>query len=137
MRAADRWLALKPVGPATAVPSPMFGHMIDGEGMTFVLGKKEHAHVSLYVGGHWMHALALLYDVTREERYRLRAEAILGYYCGANPVSVRLLNELGAVYNRVSDMDGDGAEDAVHWNGYPESTAFVQIGLLHMLEVGR
>jgi hypothetical protein len=135
VREADFWLELKPLN--VAWPTPMFGHMrnlTDGSGMTFVLGKEEKPHVSLYMGGHWVHALSLLYAATGDVRYLKRAEAVLGYYFGANPLSVRLLNELGAVYNRVSDLDADGTEDAIHWNAYPESTAFLQIGLLHFLE---
>ncbi len=133
MKAADAWLALKAL-PESRNPTPMFGHMIEGDHMTFILGKGEKPHVSLYIGGHWLHALAMLHKVSGEKRYIDRATAILGYYCGDNPVRVRLLNELGAVNNSVNDADGDGIEDTIHWNGYPESTAFVQIGLLHLLQ---
>ena len=111
----------------------MFGFMLEGDRMTFILGKGEKPHVSLYIGGHWLHALAVLHKVSGEKRYLDRAIAILGYYCGDNPVRVRLLNELGAVNNRVTDADGDGTEDTIHWDAYPESSAFVQIGLLHLL----
>lgn len=133
MRAADAWLALKPL-PERHDPTPMFGHMIQGDHMTFILGKQERPHVSLYIGGHWLHALAVLHKVSGEKRYLDRATAILGYYCGNNPVRVRLLNELGAVNNRLTDADGNGTEDTIHWDGYPESTAFVQIGLLQLLQ---
>jgi hypothetical protein len=135
VREADYWVGLKALDASW--PTPMFGHMTAGDGMTFVLGKGERPHVSLYVGGHWLHALSSLYAATGEVRYKERADQVLGYYCGANPLSVRLINEIGAVYNRVSDEDGDGCEDAIHWNAYPESTAFVQIGLLHFLEALR
>ena len=101
--------------------------------MTFVLGKEEHAHVSLYIGGHWIQALAVLHALTNEARYSDRANAILAYYCGANPLHVRLLSEIGAVNNRVTYFNNDGIEDQIGWDGYPESTAFVQIGLLHLL----
>jgi hypothetical protein len=133
MRAADAWLALKPL-PQHRDPTPMFGHMTEGEHMTFILGKGEKPHVALYIGGHWLHALAVLHKVSGGKRYLDRANAILGYYCGDNPPRVRLLNELGAVNNRVTDGDGDGTEDTIHWDGYPESTAFVQIGLLQLLQ---
>lgn len=131
MKAADHWLALQ---FTAAQPTPMFGHMIEDGRMTFVLAKGDPPHIPLYVGGHWLHALAVLHAVTQEPRYADRAHAILSYYCGANPLRVRLLNELGAVNNRVTDTDQDGLEDHIAWNAYPESTAFVQIGLLHLLQ---
>jgi hypothetical protein len=133
MKAADAWLVLKPL-PDRHDPTPMFGHMIEGNHMTFILGKGERPMVALYIGGHWLHALAVLHKVSGEERYLDRATTILGYYCGDNPLRVRVLNELGAVNNRVTDADGDGTEDTIDWDGYPESTAFVQIGLLHLLQ---
>jgi hypothetical protein len=133
MKSADAWLALKPLQERHE-PTPMFGHMTEGTHMTFILGKQEKPHVSLYIGGHWLHALAVLHKVSGEKRYLDRATAILGYYCGDNPVRVRLLNEIGAVNNRLTDADIDGTEDTIHWDGYPESTAFVQIGLLHLLQ---
>lgn len=133
MKAADFWLALKPLPAERSGTTPMFGHMIQQGGMTFVLGKGEQPHVPLYVGGHWIHALAVLHTVTHEQRYADRAHAIVGYYCGDNPLRVRLLNELGAVNNRVTDSKGSGMEDQIGWDAYPESTAFVQIGLMHLL----
>jgi isocitrate dehydrogenase kinase/phosphatase len=33
----------------------------------------------------------------------------------------------------ISDRDGDGVEDHLVWDAYPESTAFFQIGLLHLM----
>lgn len=131
MKAADHWLALQ---SAAAQPTPMFGHMIEDGRMTFVLAEDKPPHIPLYVGGHWLHALAVLHAVTQKPRYAARAHAILSYYCGANPLRVRFLNELGAVNNRVTDTDQDGLEDHIAWNAYPESTAFVQIGLLHLLQ---
>jgi hypothetical protein len=133
MKAADYWLALKPPPFERRAPTPMFGQSAKDGYMTFVLGKEEHAHVSLYIGGHWIHALAVLHALTNEARYSDRANAILAYYCGANPLHVRLLSEIGAVNNRVTDFNNDGIEDQIGWDGYPESTAFVQIGLLHLL----
>ena len=102
--------------------------------MTFILSEGEKPHVSLYIGGHWLHALAVLHTVSGEKRYLDRATAILDYYCGDNSLRVRLLNELGAVNNRITDADSDGIEDQIGWDGYPESTAFVQIGLLKLLQ---
>ena len=133
VKAADGWLALQPQPSKRAAPSPMFGHMQKDGGTTFELDSHSPPHVSLYIGGHWLHALAVLHAVTQEPKYAVRAQAILAYYCGDNPLQVRLLNELGAVNNRVTDVDRDGIEDSLHWDAYPESTAFVQIGLLHLL----
>jgi hypothetical protein len=136
MAAADRWMGLSANEAGKGWKSPMFGHMTeakDASKMTFVLSSGQPAHVSLYVGGHWIHALSLLYELTHESRYAERAGALVGYYLGDNPVGSRLLNEIGAVNNRVTDADGDGLEDTLHWDAYPESTAFMQIGLLHFL----
>ncbi len=133
VRATDLWMSLMPLASERTAPTLHFGMRKDG-GTTFYLAATDrHPHISLYVGGHWIHALALLHRVTGEPRYRERAEALLGYYCGDNPVHARLLNELGAVNNRVTDSDNDGVEDQLGWDAYPESTAFVQIGLLHLL----
>jgi len=137
MKAADLWLSLNTLPSERQEPTPVFGHMIQGEGLTFVLSKGELPHVSLYIQGHWLHALALLHEVTAESRYHQRAEAIVRYYCGDNPLHVPLLNELGAVNNRVTDANQDGIEDTLHWDAYPESTAFFQIGLLHYLQSTR
>lgn len=137
VRAADRWMTMPVREGEPTRETPMFAHMIadgtDGR-VTFHLGREERAHVSLYMGGHWIHALALLHGLTGEVRYARRAHAILAYYLGNNPLRVRLLSEIGAVNNRVTDSDGDGVEDALHWDAYPESTAFVQIGLIHLLK---
>lgn len=46
---------------------------------------------------------------------------------------MRLLNELGAFGNKVTDADNDGVEDTLNWNAYPESCAFMQIDLLYLL----
>jgi hypothetical protein len=133
-RAADAWLSFTPVPGERSAPTPhLVNRKADGTGMTFFLGQRGHPHIPLYVGGHWLHALADLHAVTGEPRYADRANALLAYYCGHNPLRVRLLNELGAVNNRVTDRDHDGIEETLNWDGYPESTAFVQIGLLHWL----
>lgn len=101
--------------------------------MTWHLGQEKHGHVSLYLNGHWLHALAALHGVTKEARYLDRANGIAAWFCGRNPLHVRLLNEIGAVNNRVTDSDGDGIEDRITWDGYPESTAFFQIGLVQLM----
>lgn len=137
VRAADLWMSMPVKAGEPTWETPMFAHMIaDGtdEQVTFYLGREERAHVSLYMGGHWIHALALLHGLTGEARYARRAHTILAYYLGKNPLRVRLLSEIGAVNNRVTDSDSDGVEDTLHWDAYPESTAFVQIGLIHLLK---
>ncbi len=134
-KAADAWMAAK-VDPAErSAPCPHFGY-IKGDGMTYHLGGDNHVHITLYIAGHWMHALARLYAVTGDKRYAERWNALTNYLCGDNPFRARMLNELGAVYNAVRDTDGDGIEDELKWDAYPESTAFVQIGLLHGLHAG-
>ena len=137
VRAADRWLEMPVKAGEPTWETPMFAHMI-AEGMdghvTFHLGREERAHVSLYMGGHWIHALSLLHGLTGDARYARRAHDVLAYYLGNNPLRTRLLSEIGSVNNRVTDSDGDGVEDALHWDAYPESTAFVQIGLIHLLK---
>ena len=90
--------------------------------------------MSLYMNGHWLHALAAMHALTGEARYKERGDRLLGYFCGDNPLRIRLINEIGAVCNNVADSDGDGQDDRIFWTGYPESTAFVQIGLLHWLD---
>jgi hypothetical protein len=98
------------------------------------MAKKQLPQVSLYMNGHWLHALAAMHALTGEARYKERGERLLSYLCGDNALRIRLINELGAVCNNVADSDGDGQDDQIFWNGYPESTAFVQIGLLHWLD---
>jgi hypothetical protein len=79
--------------------------------------------MTFYLTGYWIHALARLYAVSGEVRDRQRAEAMIGYLCGDNPWHLRLFNELGGVYNWVDDTDGDGIEDWLKQDMYPESTA--------------
>lgn len=129
---ADVWLALRPLASERVAPTPLFG-IRKGDGMTFYLGKEGLPHFALYLNGHWLEALAKLFAVTGEDRFRDRARAILAYYCGDNPLHVRLLSEIGSVNNRVTDRDANGCEDHLGWDAYPESTAFVQIGLLELL----
>ena len=128
-RAADAWLALTPETPAFG---PLFGDR-RGDRMTFPSSAGGSRHVDLYKSGHWVHALALLHRLTRNPSHAFRADAVLAWHCGLNPLHVRVLDELGAVNNRVTDTDGDGTVDRLRWDGYPESTAFLQIGLLHRL----
>ncbi len=132
VRAADVWLSLKFRPSERTAPTPLIGYRREG-GMTNLLGQEKHAHIALYINGLWLNALACLHHVTQDSRYLERAKSILNYFCGANPLHVRLLNELGSVNNRLTDSDGDGIEDQIGWDGYPESTAFVQIGLLKLL----
>lgn len=135
VRAADVWLALKFRPEERREGSPLFSsRATPGGDMTCVMAKKQLPQVSLYMNGHWLHALASMHALTGEARYKERGERLLGYLCGDNPLRIRLINELGAVCNNVADSDGDGHDDQIFWNGYPESTAFVQIGLLHWLD---
>jgi hypothetical protein len=77
--------------------------------------------------------LSSLFAVAPEKRYADRAKAIVGYFCGNNPLHVRIFSEIGSVNNRATDKDADGIEDTLSWNAYPESTAFFQIGLLDFM----
>ena len=128
-RAADAWLALT---PATTAFGPLFGDR-RGERMTFPAAPDGSRHADLYKSGHWVHALALLHRLTGDPAHAARADAVLSWHCGRNPLNARVLDELGAVNNRVTDADTDGIADRLRWDGYPESTAFLQIGLLHRL----
>ena len=86
-----------------------------------------------YITGHWVHALSDLYAATGDARYLQRALALVSELCGKNPLRVRLLTETGGVYNWSDDMDGDGLEDRIRQDMYPESTAFSQIGILRLI----
>jgi len=101
--------------------------------MTHIWSRGGKAQYFYYQDGHWIQALADVYALTGDVRYRARAEAIISYLCGNNPWQMRIFNELGAVYNWTDDTDGDGIEDLVRQDMYPESTAFCQIGILHFL----
>ncbi len=130
----DAWMNAKVDPRERAVPAPQFGLRIAAERMTYVWGKGRKLQFFLYQDGHWIHALADLYALTGERRFRDRAEALVSYLCGNNPWQVRLFNELGGVYNWVDDSDGDGIEDLLKQDMYPESTAFCQIGIMRLLQ---
>jgi hypothetical protein len=138
VKVADAWLACK-TDSAEMQGSPVhFGLRVKPDRMTFnwrALSPQcaDYVSVHFYLTGHWMHALARLYAVTGDARYRDRALAMVRYLCGDNPWHVRLFNELGGVYNWVDDMDGDGVEDYLKQDQYPESTAFCQIGMFHLM----
>ena len=127
------WMAAKVDARERAIPAPQFGLRTAADRMTYVWGQDRKLQFFLYQDGHWIHALADLYAVTGERRFRDRAEALVSYLCGNNPWQVRLFNELGAVYNWVDDTDGDGIEDLLKQDMYPESTAFCQIGIMRLL----
>ncbi len=134
LKAADAWLNVK-VDPSEN-PGPVihFGsRRLEPDRMTFLWDWREddpgRKFIFFYITGHWIQAYASLYDLTGNARYRERAEAMIRYLCGENPWHVRILNETGGVYNWVEDTDGDGVEDQLKQDMYPESTAFCQIGI--------
>jgi len=136
--AADSWLAAKVNSREYAAPVVHFGAMRrTPESMSFLWDWREddpgRPFIFFYISGHWIHALARIYDVTGDVRYRKRAESMVSYLCGNNPWHVRLLNEMGGVYNWVEDTDRDGIEDQMNQDMYPESTTFCQIGINHLL----
>jgi len=136
-RVADAWMAVTVDPRERTAPCAHFGLRREPGRMTLVWGKGRKAQIFYYQSGHWVQALAELYALTREPRYRVRAEAIVSYLCGDNPWHVRLFNELGGVYNWTDDTDGDGIEDWLKQDMYPESTAFCQIGILRLSEALR
>ncbi len=138
VKATDSWLAARVDPEEYAAPLVHFGALRrEPASMSFLWDWKAddpgRPFIFFYMSGHWIHALARVYDVTGDVRYRARAEAMVSYLCGANPWRVRLLNELGGVYNWVEDRNGDGIEDHLKQDMYPESTAFCQIGINHLL----
>jgi len=130
---ADAWMAARVDTKERRTPTPLFGLRVGAGRMTHIWSKGGKAQYFYYQDGHWVQALADLYELSGDARYRNRAEAILSYLCGDNPWHMRLFNELGAVYNWTDDTDGDGIEDLVRQDMYPESTAFCQIGIMHLL----
>jgi hypothetical protein len=130
--AADAWLAAK-VNPQECAGGPVhFGLRVAPDQMTYIWPGTDHPRYFYYQTGHWIHALANLYALTGDERYRRRAEAMVSYLCGNNPWQVRLFNELGGVYNWTDDLNHDGVQDLLKQDMYPESTAFCQIGIMRL-----
>lgn len=103
------------------------------EVLSYRQGDKPRTHLTYFHTGLWLQALTELHALTRDPRYRARFDEQAGYLCGNNPFQTRLLTELGGVYNYVYDTDGDTIEDRLSFDLYPESTAFVQIGVLREL----
>jgi hypothetical protein len=132
-RVADAWMSAHVDPQERVAPTPQFGLRAAPDRMTYVWRQGGGLQFFHYQDGHWIHALADLYALTRDRRYRERAEALISYLCGNNPWQVRLFNELGGVYNWTDDTDGDGIEDLLKQDMYPESTAFCQIGILRLL----
>lgn len=139
--AADAWLNAKvPESEFSGTPVN-FGLRIAPDEMTYNWsciapdGWKDRNFIFLYQTGHWIHALSRLYAATNNQAYLDRAEAMVSYLCGDNPFGVRLLNETGGVYNWVEDSNGDGVEDYMKQDMYPESTAFNQIGIMHLMRL--
>ncbi len=131
IRVADGWISAKTDASEKTSGGANFGRR-EGDRMTYHVGDKPEVHINLYISGLWLHALAKTYQLTGNTDYRRRAEGILAYLCGDNPFHVRLLNEMGAVQNIIRDTGDENSR--LNWDCYPESTAFVQIGLLHWLD---
>jgi len=131
--AADGWLAAQLDPAERKAPCIHFGYRKAPGVMTHDWMGAKKVQIYYYITGHWIHALADLYAATGESRYRDRAQALVSYLCGNNPMKVRLLTETGGVYNWSDDCDGDGVEDTIKQDIYPESTAFCQIGILRLL----
>lgn len=134
IKVTDAWLAAKVDSKEWAGVPIHFGLRRTADRMTYIWPENKNPKVCYYQTGHWIHALAEAYALTGAARYRERTEAMIRYLCGDNPWHVRLFNELGAVYNWTEDTDGDGLQDLLRRDFYPESTAFCQIGILRFLE---
>jgi hypothetical protein len=134
IRVADAWMAARVDPQERALPAVQFGLRVAPERMTYIWQKGGMVRLFLYQDGHWIHALADLHALTGSPRFRVRAEAMAAYLCGDNPWQARLFNELGGVYNWTDDTNGDGIEDLLKQDMYPESTAFCQIGLMRLME---
>jgi hypothetical protein len=135
---ADAWMNAK-VDPKEFPGKVVhFGIRITPDTMTYNWSRLSPSwgsrnYIFFYQSGHWIQALSRLYALTGEPRYRRRAEAMVSYFCGDNPWGLRLINEIGGVYNWVEDRDGDGVEDNLKQDMYPESTDFCQIGIMHLM----
>ena len=101
--------------------------------ITYVWNLGGHSKIFYYETGLWIQALADLYALTGSTRHRKRAEAMVSYLCGNNPWRVRIFNKLGGVYNWTEDTNGDGVQDSLRLDMYPESTTFCQIGIMHLM----
>lgn len=137
VRVADGWLAARPAEEVYRGPVILpAGRRVPGApgDLRYRAHHSQSTHLTYFHAGLWLQALAELEHVTGDARYTRRFEEVLGYFCGNNPFDARLFTEVGGVYNFVTDTDGDTIEDRLHFDLYPESTAFVQIGLLRHLE---
>ena len=130
-KATTLWLSLSSQPDDAAVFGPLFGDR-RGKSMTFRHGNAP-AHADLYVSGHWLHALALAHRAAALPAALDRANALAASLCGHNSLHVRLLTEIGAINNRITAPASPGLPPRLAWDAYPESTAFFQIGLLHLL----
>jgi hypothetical protein len=130
-KATTLWLSLSSQPDDAAVFGPLFGDR-RGNSMTFRHGNAP-AHADLYVSGHWLHALALAHRAAALPAALDRANALAASLCGHNALHVRLLTEIGAINNRITAPASPGLPPRLAWDAYPESTAFFQIGLLHLL----
>jgi len=133
-KVADGWLGAKIDPKERAAPCIQMGYRPAPDVMTHNWMKMGKVQFFYYLTGHWIHALSDLYAATGNERYRERAEALVTELCGNNPFKARLLTETGGVYNWSDDTDGDGIEDKIKQDLYPESSAFVEIGILRLLK---
>lgn len=139
IKAADGWIGAR-VDRGEYPHRPIhFAARIAPDRMSYLWGGSApgvggRTHIFFYKTGHWIHALAKMYRMTGDRRYLRRADRMVKYLCGDNPFRVRILSELGGVYNWVEDTDGDGIEDKLQFDMYPESTAFCDIGIMHLLE---
>ena len=137
VRVAEGWLAARPSEQAYRGPVILpAGRRVPGDpgDLRYRAHNSQSTHLTYFHAGLWLQALAELEILTGDERYTRRFEEVFGYFCGNNPFDARLFTEVGGVYNFVTDTDGDTIEDRLHFDLYPESTAFVQIGVLRHLE---
>ncbi|HRE81411.1 MAG TPA: hypothetical protein PLN52_10205 [Opitutaceae bacterium] len=136
VRVAAGWLQARPAPEDYRGPVILpIGRRVpeDSTVLRYRAHRSTSTHLTYFHAGLWMQALAELETLTGDPQYRRRLEEVAGYFCGNNPFDARLLTETGGVYNFVTDTDGDTVEDRLHYDLYPESTAFVQIGLLRHL----